>query len=95
MNIKCSSHRLIPWLGHGECSEAIGGCGKLFKHLLAAGETCPSCKARLLPWGRLRVENLFLALEGRTTPLRAGVFTGRPMCPKCFEGRKMEGVPLE
>ena len=61
MNIRCSAHRLLPWLGHGECSS----CGALFKHLLEAPEACPNCNARLQPWAKhRRVEELFRALEG-------------------------------
>ena len=85
VNLKCPAHRLLPWLGHGICDEDVGGCGRLFKHLLAENEDC-SCGARLQPFGRLRVEALFLTLKGRGS-LRAGSFTGRPMCAKCWEGR--------
>lgn len=95
MNIRCSAHRLLPWLGHGECSFEAGGCGKTFKHLLIAGDNCPSCNARLLPWGKLRVEVLFLALMRKNLPLRVGSFTGRPMCAKCFEGAGVSDVRSE
>ena len=79
MNIRCSAHRLLPWLGHGECSS----CGALFKHLLEAPEACPNCNARLQPWAKhRRVEELFKALEGARV-----TFWGRPTCAKCWEGK--------
>lgn len=85
MNIRCPAHRLLPWLGHGECL----ACGKTFKHLLSEQNTC-SCGARLLPWGKLQVEGLFRAI-GREVTFTG--FAGRPMCAKCFEGRVAAEVP--
>lgn len=85
MNIRCPQHRLLPWLGHGECLS----CGKTFRRLLVQGKDC-TCGARLMPWGKLVVERLFEAI-GKPSTLTG--FAGRPMCAKCFESRAMEDVP--
>lgn len=74
MNLRCSAHGLLPWLGQGECSS----CGKVYKHILQAPETC-TCGARLMPYGKGHVvEILFAAKE-------SSMFSARPMCSKCFE----------
>ena len=86
MNIRCSSHRLLPWLGHGECLN----CQRTFKRILSADEIC-FCGVRLLPKTKLIAEVLMQALWAGYDERS---FFGRPMCAKCFESRAMEDIPV-
>jgi hypothetical protein len=74
----CDVHRKTVWMGHLECSEDDGGCGRTYKRAAAAPLMC-HCGRRLLP------------VSG--VPAEAGnqQFSGRPMCPRCFH--ESETIP--
>ncbi len=75
MNLRCSAHGLIPWLGQGECSS----CGKVYKHILEAPDTCV-CGARLMPYSKTHLVETILAAR------ESALFAARATCSKCFEG---------
>lgn len=85
MNITCTSHRMLPWIGHGECI----ACGKVWKRILTAPDNCV-CGNRLLPHGKLKAELLIRSFE--KSFLSTG-FSGRPICAKCAEGLLRSDAP--
>jgi hypothetical protein len=84
LNIRCYAHRLLPWVGHGECL----ACGKVWKRILTAPDNCV-CGNRLLPRGKLKAEGLIRAF-GKGIALAE--FSGRPKCCKCAESELRSGA---
>lgn len=97
VNLRCSIHGLLPWLGHGWC--VADGCQAIYVHILEAPKMC-DCGEQLLPDAQNLVEALFAAQRsGRGDTLASelkgyrvqvdgftkGSFSGRPLCAKCFE----------
>lgn len=85
MQIRCSSHGNILWLGHGRCASCDRGFRDLLK-TLAGSELCP-CGTRLRPFGKRWMERLF---EAAKRPDARYEFSARQVCAKCFESVQRE-----